>query len=57
MTYSKGRQNDIKHIALMTYFNMGRVGCELRYLYVVLSDSLYSTFYQTTKYVIEEYAF
>ena len=30
MTYSKGRQNDIKHIALMTYFNMGRVGCELR---------------------------
>ena len=41
----------------MIYFNMGRVGCELRYLYVVLSDSLYSTFYQTTKYVIEEYAF
>ena len=32
---------------------MGRVGCELRYLYVVLSDSLYSTFYQTTKYVIK----
>ena len=37
----------------MTYFNMGRVGCELRYLYVILSDSLYLTSFQTTKYVIK----
>ena len=54
MTYSKGRQNDIKTYFFNDIFYMGFVGCGLRWLMYFCLIYTPTFLNQTTKYVIKE---